>query len=203
MTTSPSFHFFAYLARMKLIDRWALMRCTQRENVQEHSLQVAIIAHALGVIKNKYFGGNVNPEKIALAAIFHDATEVLTGDLPTPVKYFSSEIRNAYLAIEDHAVDQLLKLLPEGLKEAYRDLLLIPDDELETQQIVKAADVLAAYIKCLEEESAGNHEFSRAKKSIGAKLADLSQRPEVDYFVTNFIPSFSLTIDDMGKPLEL
>ncbi len=104
---SPSHHFFAYLARMKLIDRWSLMRCTQRENVQEHSLQVAIIAHALCLIKNKHFGGMVSPDHVALRAIFHDVTEVLTGDLPTPVKYFNSEIRSAYLAIEDHAVEQL------------------------------------------------------------------------------------------------
>jgi len=200
---SNTHHFFAYLARMKLIDRWSLMRCTQRENVQEHSLQVAIISHALCVIKNKYFNGRLNVEKVALAAIFHDATEVLTGDLPTPVKYFSSEIRNAYLSIEDHAADQLLKLLPDDLKMDYQKLLLIPKEDMETKKIIKAADTLAAYIKCLEEESAGNHEFSRAKKSIYAKLTSISQeQPEVNYFVEHFIPSFSLTLDDMSHPLE-
>jgi 5'-deoxynucleotidase len=198
---ADSFHFFAYLARMKLIDRWALMRCTQRENVQEHSLQVATIAHALCVIKNKYFNGDVNADRVAVTAMFHDATEVLTGDLPTPVKYFNEEIRSAYVAIEDHAVDQLLKLLPDELKPEYRDLLFVPDPEI--QKIVKAADTLAAYVKCLEEESAGNHEFSRARKSIGAKVEELRTRPEVDYFVKNFIPSFSLTIDDLSQPLEL
>jgi 5'-deoxynucleotidase len=196
-----SFHFFAYLARMKLIDRWALMRCTQRENVQEHSLQVATIAHALCIVKNKYYGGTLNADRVAVTAIFHDATEVLTGDLPTPVKYFNEEIRSAYVAIEDHAIDQLFKLLPDDLKPDYKDLLYVPDAEI--QKIIKAADTIAAYIKCLEEESAGNHEFSRAKKTIGAKVEQLRAEPEVDYFVKNFIPSFSLTIDDISRPLEM
>jgi 5'-deoxynucleotidase len=186
---------------MKLIDRWALMRCTQRENVQEHSLQVAAIAHALSVIKNKFYGGKLNADRVAVTAMYHDATEVLTGGLPTPVKYFNEQIRSAYVAIEDHAIEQMLKLLPEELKSEYQDLLLVPDPEI--QKIVKAADTLAAYVKCLEEEGAGNHEFSRAKKTIGMKVEELRARPEVDYFVKHFIPSFSLTIDDMSKPLEL
>jgi 5'-deoxynucleotidase len=197
-----SHHFFAYLARMKLIDRWSLMRCTQRENVQEHSLQVAIIAHALCLIKNKYFEGKLSPESVALKAIFHDATEVLTGDLPTPVKYFNPEIRNAYLAIEDHAVAQLMKLLPEEFKQDYQKLLLLGDEETETKAMIKAADTLAAYIKCQEEEAAGNREFSRAKKSIEAKLLELKKRPEVDYFAKHFIPSFSLTLDEISSTLE-
>lgn len=198
---ADSFHFFAYLSRMKLIDRWALMRCTQRENVQEHSLQVAAIAHALAVIKNKFYGGKLNPDRVATTAIYHDATEVLTGDMPTPVKYFNEQIRSAYVAIEEHAIDQLLKLLPDELKSEYKDLLEAPDEEM--QKIIKAADTLAAYVKCLEEESAGNHEFSRARKTIGTKVDELCRRPEVDYFVRTFIPSFSLTIDDIHRPLEL
>jgi 5'-deoxynucleotidase len=198
-----TYHFFAYLSRMKLIDRWSLMRCTRRENVQEHSLQVAVIAHALALIKNKYFKGKLNAEAIALKAIFHDATEVLTGDMPTPVKYFNPEIRNAYQAIEGHAVDQLLKLLPDDLKLDYKDLLTIPEDEIETKQIIKAADSISAYIKCLEEESAGNHEFSRAKKTIEEKLKTISERQEVRYFIEHFVPSFSLTLDDMSRPLEI
>lgn len=201
MQTS-SHHFFAYLARMKLIDRWSLMRSTERENVQEHSLQVAIIAHALCLIKNKFFEGKLSPESVALKAIFHDATEVLTGDLPTPVKYFNADIRNAYLAIEDHAVEQLVKLLPEDFKQDYRRLLLLSDEEAETKNMIKAADTLAAYIKCQEEEAAGNHEFSRAKKSIEAKLRQISERPEVDYFMKHFVPSFSLTLDELSSPLE-
>lgn len=198
---ADSFHFFAYLSRMKLIDRWALMRCTQRENVQEHSLQVAAIAHALAVIKNKFYGGKVNADRVATTAIFHDANEVLTGDLPTPVKYFNEQIRSAYVAIEDHAVEQMLKLLPDELKDEYKDLLFVPDEEVA--KIVKAADTIAAYVKCLEEVSAGNHEFSKARKTIGAKVEELRVRPEVDYFVRTFIPSFSLTIDDISKPIEI
>lgn len=200
--SEPKFHFFSYLARMKLIDRWSLMRCTQRENVQEHSLQVSVIAHALTLIKNKYFNGNLSPEKVALCAIFHDSTEVLTGDLPTPVKYYSSEIKNAYKEIENNAAEQLLKLLPEDFKEDYRKLLLVPEADHEVHSIIKAADTIAAFVKCLEEEAAGNNEFSRAKKTIENKLNTLRSKPEVDYFVKNFIPSFSLTLDEMSKPFE-
>jgi 5'-deoxynucleotidase len=195
------FHFFAYLSRMKLIDRWGLMRCTQRENVQEHSLQVAVISHALALIKNKHFNGDLNPERIALLAIYHDATEVITGDLPTPVKYFSGEIRDAYKNVEGHAVDQLVSLLPPELQSDYKTLLNTEDDK-EAYAIIKAADTLCAYVKCLEEQAAGNHEFSRAQRSIGEKLNTLSARPEVDYFIKNFIPSFSLTLDEISRPLE-
>lgn len=194
------FHFFAYLARMKLIDRWSLMRCTQRENVQEHSLQVAIIAHALALIKNQRFEGRLEPEKIAVQAIFHDATEVLTGDLPTPVKYFNEQIRSAYLAIEDHAVSQLLSLLPGDLQGEYGKIFA--NEDPDAARIVKSADVIAAYIKCLEEEAAGNHEFSRAKKSLEQKLRSLSEHPEVYYFIEHFIPSFSLTLDEISQPLD-
>ncbi len=198
----PKYHFFSYLARMKLIDRWSLMRCTQRENVQEHSLQVAIIAHALTLIKNKHFNGTLSPEKVALTAMFHDSTEVLTGDLPTPVKYYSSEIRNAYKEIESNAAEQLLKLLPEEFKDDYKKLLIVSESD-PIHELVKAADNIAAYIKCLEEEAAGNNEFSRAKKTIESKLNNLRSRPEVDYFMENFIPSFSLTLDEMSKPFEI
>jgi 5'-deoxynucleotidase len=199
MIEKSQHHFFAYLARMKLIDRWSLMRCTQRENVQEHSLQVAIIAHALALINNKHFGGHVSPEKVAVQAIFHDATEVLTGDLPTPVKYFNDEIRTAYVAIEDHAVSQLLSLLPSNLQGEYARIFT--NDDADIRRTVKAADVLAAYIKCLEEVSAGNHEFSRAKKTIETKLKSLCEQPEVRYFVEHFVPSFSLTLDEISEPL--
>lgn len=197
-----NYHFFAYLARMKLIDRWSLMRCTQRENVQEHSLQVAIIAHAIALVKNKYFGGTLSPEAVALRAIFHDASEVLTGDLPTPVKYFSRDIKAAYTEIEGFAVSQLLKLLPEDLKDEYRGLLTVSEEETETREIIKAADAISAYIKCLEEQAAGNREFSRAQKSIEAKVKALCRRPEISYFVENFVPSFSLTLDELSLPLE-
>lgn len=199
---SESHHFFAYLARMKLIDRWSLMRCTQRENVQEHSLQVAVVAHALALIKKKHFGGTVAPERVALFAIFHDATEVLTGDLPTPVKYYNDEIRTAYKEIESHSTDQLLKLLPNEFRADYRDLLDIPKSEIEISALVKAADSICAYIKCLEEFAAGNKEFSRAQKTIEAKIQSLRRLPEVDYFVKHFVPGFSMTLDEISEPLE-
>jgi 5'-deoxynucleotidase len=201
--SKSQFHFFAYISRMKLIDRWSLMRCLQRENVQEHSLQVAVIAHALALIKNKYFGGNVSPDTVALCAIFHDATEVLTGDLPTPVKYFNAEIREAYKEIEGHSAEQLLKLLPEDFRQDYRDLFNGPDQNPEVGALIKAADTLSAYIKCLEEQAAGNNEFSRAKKSIEAKVTQLSVRPEVDYFVKHFVPGFALNLDEISQPLEI
>jgi 5'-deoxynucleotidase len=195
-------HFFAYLSRMKLIERWSLMRSTQRESVQEHSLQVATTAHALALIKNKFFGGKVSPERVALYAIYHDATEVLTGDMPTPVKYFSPEIRNAYQAIEAHAAGQLLQLLPEELRTDYASLLTIPESEKEAHSIVKAADTLCAYVKCLEEKSAGNKEFSGAEQKIREKVETFRDRPEVEYFLKHFVPSFSLTLDELSRPLQ-
>jgi 5'-deoxynucleotidase len=195
-------HFFAYLARMKLIDRWSLMRCLQRENVQEHSLQVAVVAHALALIKNKYFGGKLSPERVALLAVFHDATEVLTGDLPTPVKYFSGEIRDAYRTIESHAAHQLLQLLPEDLRGDYGGLLAPVPEESEAAAVIKAADTICAYIKCLEELAAGNSEFKRAEKTIKGKLDEYRARPEVAYFLEHFIAGFSLSIDEISRPLE-
>src|SRR5690606_36543576 len=130
-------HFFAYLSRMKLIDRWALMRSTQKENVQEHSLQVAMIAHALATIKNRYYGGNIDAGRVAVLAIYHDASEVMTGDLPTPVKYFNSEMKSAYQAIEKYASSQIVKLLPEELREDYESLFFPKDEDKELLMMVK------------------------------------------------------------------
>lgn len=195
-------HFFAYLSRMKFIDRWSLMKCHVKENVQEHSLQVAVVAHSLALIKNKFFNGNVNAERVALLAMFHDATEVLTGDLPTPVKYYNDEIREAYKQIESHSTNQLLRLLPENFREEYRDLLNPPDSEQELRQLIKAADSICAYVKCLEELSTGNTEFSRAKRTIENKLSAYSERPEVQYFLKTFTPGFAMTLDEISQPLE-
>src|SRR5690606_21221546 len=142
-------HFFAYLSRMKLIDRWALMRGTQKENVQEHSLQVAMIAHALATIKNRYFNGNVNAERVAVIAIYHDAPEVMTGDLPTPVKYFNNEMKSAYQAIEKYAAAQLVKLLPPEMTTDYEGLFFPKEEDEELHSLVKYADTICAYIKCL------------------------------------------------------
>ena len=204
MKNNPTdqFHFFAYLSRMKLISRWSLMRCVQSENVQEHSLQVAVVSHALALIKNKFYFGQVDPFKVATYALFHDATEVLTGDLPTPVKYYNPQIRQAYQDIEQHSIQQLIKLLPQELQDDYQDLLEIPKEASEIKSLIKAADTLCAYIKCIEEVTAGNKEFSKAQKTIEAKVSDLRKNPEVDYFITHFIPGFAMSLDEISEPLE-
>ena len=190
-------HFFAYLSRMKFIRRWGLMYNTYPENIQEHSLRVAMIAHALGVIRNRMFQGRVNPDRAAALALFHDASEVLTGDLPTPVKYFNPDIRSAYQAIETVANRQLLEMVPPALREDYRALLFDEEADREHRALVKAADRLAAYLKCLEELAAGNHEFSKAEKTLRANVEALPL-PEVRYFFDTFVPSFKLTLDELG-----
>ena len=190
-------HFFAYLARMKFIRRWGLMHNTYPENIQEHSLRVAMIAHALGVIRNRFFNGRINPERAAALALFHDASEVLTGDLPTPVKYFNPEIRTAYQTIETVARRKLLDLVPEELQADYRALLVEDAGDREHHDLVKAADRLAAYMKCLEELAAGNHEFSKAEKALRTSVEALDL-PEVRYFLDTFVPSLKLTLDELN-----
>lgn len=190
-------HFFAYLSRMKLINRWPLMRNVQMENISEHSLQVAFVAHALALIKNKKFAGNVNPERIALIAMFHDAGEVLTGDLPTPIKYYNPEIAREYKKIEKIAEQKLVGMLPPEFQDDYR--MLIDSDALqpEEQHIVKQADALCAYLKCIEELSAGNNEFKLAKKRLKKTLRDRHSE-EMDYFMNVFVPSFHLSLDEIS-----
>lgn len=181
---------------MKLIERWSLMQNNRKENVQEHCLQVAIFAHALAIIKNRHFSGNVNPERVATLAIFHDASEVITGDLPTPVKYFNNDMKEVYKRIEDYAVDQLLDYLPKNLRPDYESVFKKNEEERELWRLVKMADTLSAYVKCLEESKAGNEEFNHAKLSIEKKLKSY-QSPELDYFLEHFITSFSLSLDEM------
>jgi 5'-deoxynucleotidase len=189
-------HFFAYLSRMKLIRRWGLMHSAYPENIQEHSLRVAQIAHALAIIRNRLFGGQLRPERAAVLALYHDAGEVLTGDLPTPVKNFNPEIRTAYRAIETSAREKLLSMVPEALRPAYRDVFL-PDDPADGHlEVVRAADRLCAYIKCVEERSAGNPEFAQAEKALRAAIEAIPL-PEVRYFVETFLPSFRLTLDEL------
>ena len=188
-------HFFAYMSRMKYIERWALMRNSYSENIQEHSLQVAMIAHHLALIKNQYFNGQVNPERIAVCAMFHDASEVITGDLPTPIKYFNPEISNAYKDIEHFATQKLLNMLPNDFAERYQSIFEM-DNHTETHHIIKAADSLSAYLKCLEEIASGNTEFRQAKKALELKIKSY-QLPEADYFIKTYVPSFSLTLDDL------
>ncbi|MGL5759688.1 5'-deoxynucleotidase [Plesiomonas sp.] len=190
-------HFFAYLSRMKLINRWPLMRNIRAENISEHSLQVAFVAHALALIKNKKFGGNVNPERIALIAMFHDASEVLTGDLPTPIKYHNPEIAREYKKIEKIAENRLIDMLPEEFQEDYRPLINSDEHKPEEQLLVKQADSLCAYLKCIEELEAGNNEFKLAKKRLKKTLKERHSE-EMDYFMTVFVPSFHLSLDEIS-----
>lgn len=187
-------HFFAYINRMRFIQRWALMRNSYSENIQEHSHQVAVLAHALAVIRNRYFGGQVDAGAVAAAALYHDAAEILTGDMPTPIKYYNPEIRDAYKKVERVAEKKLLAMLPTELQPDYDELLHPVDEEIET--LVKAADKLAAHIKCLEELKAGNDEFGRAAEQTAAALREMAL-PEVAYFTEHFLPSFRLTLDEL------
>ena len=188
-------HFFAYLGRMKYILRWGLMRNTQPENIQEHSLQVAVIGHALAVISNRRFGGTADPDRVASLAVFHEAGEVITGDLATPIKYFNPHIKEAYKHIEQVAAEKLYSMLPEEFKPDYEPLLFQKDTE--EHRLMKAADKLCAYLKCLDELKAGNSEFEKATQAIRREL-DALKRPEVDYFLDQFAPSFSLTLDELN-----
>ena len=187
-------HFFAYISRMRFISRWALMRNTAPENVQEHSHQVAVLAHALAVIRNEKFGGSVDAGAVAVAALYHDASEIITGDMPTPIKYFNPAIRNAYKEVEAVANEKLLDMLPEELRGAYAPV--IRESDPEVAELVKAADKLSAYIKCAEEVKAGNGEFREAAAQTLRSLEQY-QLPEVGYFLETFLPSFHLTLDEL------
>ena len=187
-------HFFAYMARMRFIQRWALMRNTAPENVQEHSHQVAVLAHALAVIRKEKFGGTVDPGAVAVAALYHDASEILTGDMPTPIKYDNPDIQKAYKEVEAVAERKLLGMLPEELQAVYTPVITGPGGEIE--QLVKAADKLSAYIKCVEELKAGNNEFREAAGQT-RKALEAYAMPEVTYFLETFMDSFSLTLDEL------
>ena len=190
-------HFFAYLARMKHIQRWGLMRNSVPENIQEHSLEVAMIGHGLAVIRNRCFGGNVNPERVALLAVYHDASEVITGDLATPIKTFNPEIKDAYKKIEGVACKKLCDMVPRELQEDYRGIFEQQADDVEHWKLVKAADKICAYIKCVEERKTGNQSFHRAEQKIREQITALDQ-PEVEYFMVHYAPSFSLTLDELN-----
>ena len=188
-------NFYALIARMKNIGRWALMRSVTPENVQEHSHMVAVLAHALAVIRRDVFGRDADPNAAAAAALFHDAAEILTGDLPTPIKYNNPEIMTAYRQVEAAASEKLLDMLPKELRPAYGPLLKETDGEI--RQLVKAADKLSAYIKCIEERRAGNDEFLLAEQKSLETLRSY-RMPEVDYFLQHFIPAFDRTLDELG-----
>lgn len=189
--------FFSMVLRMRYIYRWGLMRNTWNESLSEHSLDVAIIAHALCILRNKHYGGSLNPDRAAVLALFHDASEIITGDLPTPVKYNNPQINTAYKDLEGIAKDNLLSLLPEDIRAEYENILCGEDADPEMTKIIKAADKLSALIKCVEEEKAGNNEFSKAKESQLETLAAM-KLPEVDEFLQVYIPSFGLTLDEQN-----
>ncbi len=190
-------HFFAYLSRMKFIRRWGLMRNVSEENIQEHSLQVAMVAHSLAVIQNCMFDGCVDPQRVMVLAAYHEAGEVITGDLATPIKYFNPEIKKAYKAIEIVAHQKLYDMLPAKLKDAYQTILFPEKEEKALWHLVKAADKICAYVKCIEELKAGNQEFSKAEKALKGELEKFKE-PEVTYFLEVFVPSFHLTLDELN-----
>ena len=190
-----NFRFFALLSRMRFIARWSLMRNSLSENVQEHSHTVAVIAHALATIGRAKFDKAIDPNVVATAALFHDASEIFTGDLPTPVKYLNTDLQTAYQQVEDLANQKLVSLLPEFLRESYLPLLTdVPED---VRVYIKAADRLAAYIKCLEELRAGNDEFKTAKKEILHSITK-NAMPETQYFLDHFVPAFHLNLDELN-----
>lgn len=189
-----SHNFFALISRMRYIGRWGLMRNTFRENIQEHSHMVAVLAHALAVIRRDQFGGTIDPGRVAAVALYHDAPEIFTGDLPTPVKYANPAIQSAYKAVENNAARRLTAMLPQSLRPAFAGLL--EEDDPEVLALVKAADKLSAHLKCLEELKAGNREFQSAAQQTMAALQSY-QLPELDYFLAEFLPAFSLTLDEL------
>ncbi|MBQ2642288.1 MAG: 5'-deoxynucleotidase [Eubacterium sp.] len=188
-------NFFGMLARMKHINRWGLMRNANKENIAEHSLEVAFIAHALAVIGNTYFGKDLDEKHIAVLGMYHDTPEIITGDMPTPIKYYAPEIRDSYKKVEEIAARQLLNELPEEMKPHYEDLF---EEDMEGDyKYVKAADKLSAYIKCLQEEDMGNNDFKNAKDSL-KKIIDDMQMEEVDYFIEHFLGSYNRTLDEIN-----
>lgn len=191
-----SFHFFAFLSRMKYINRWGLMRNTYTENIQEHSLQVAIIAHGLAVIRNTYFNGEINPERVAILAMFHDCNEIITGDMPTPIKYYNPQISKIYKDIEDISKEKIISMLPEEMADEYYSLFFKNPDDMDCWRLVKAADRIAAYIKCVEEVKAGNNEFKKASETILQTIMEIDF-DEVRYFMEKFVPSFNLSLDEI------
>jgi len=189
-------NFFAYISRMRYIGRWSLMRNSSVENIQEHSHMVAVIAHALAVIRRDVFGVDCDPEEYATVALYHDCSEILTGDLPTPIKYYSPDIQDAYKQVEKLACEKLLATLPAEIRSSFAPVI---DGEIaeRTHDLVKAADKLSAYIKCIEERRAGNDDFISAERTTRDYLVKM-KLPEVDYFLEHFIPAFELTLDELG-----
>lgn len=189
-----NYNFFAYLNRMKYIERWSLMRSTVKENIMEHSEQVAQLTHVLAAINNIVFEGDIDIGKAVSYAVFHESSEVITGDLPTPIKYYNADINNAYKHLEQIANEKLVSMLPAELKEVYSEILEQKDERLRA--FVKAADKLAAYIKCIEEIKCGNTEFVKAKQTLLNSLNECNM-PELDYFLKHFLSGFEKTLDEL------
>lgn len=192
-------HFFAYLSKMRWIQRWGMKRNAVNENVMEHSYEVAVIAHALAVIRNEVFGGSIDTGTVTITALFHDASEVLTGDMPTPIKYHNKKIRDAYKEVELAAEGEMLKTLPAKLQPIYKNYLLSTAISDDVKELVKAADLLTSYLKCQAELQAGNQEFSQAIIDVEKRMDDFNS-PELAYFREEFLPSFNLTLDELITP---
>lgn len=188
--------FFAMISRMKFINRWSLMRNEHSENLCEHSFDVASTAHALAVIGNRRFGKSYNAERCALLGLYHDAPETLTGDMPTPVKYYSEQVRSAYKTVEEHACNSLLSMLPEDLREDYRPLFIPQQGDEELWKLVKAADKISALVKCIEEGRSGSGEFRTAAQSTKAAIENMNL-PEADVFISDVLPAYELTLDEL------
>ena len=191
-------HFFAMLSRMKYIHRWALMRNSYPENISEHSLEVAMISHALANIGNVRLGKELNADRAAVIGLFHDCPEIITGDMPTPIKYYNHDTRDAFKKVEDEASEKLLDLLPDDMRDAYSPLFFMDEADEYLWKLVKAADRLSALIKCIEEGKAGNREFDGARSGIEERLRQM-ELPEADIFISDFLPSYELTLDELRK----
>lgn len=196
MNKSSKNSFFAVFFRQKYINRWGLMRNVTEENLSTHAAEVSCIAHALAVIGNTYFGKKYDCDRAALLALYHDMPEVFTGDLPTPVKYANTALRQCYAQLENQAVEQLIKRLPEEMQKEYESLVRTDEQDKELKKLVKCADKLCALIKCIEEEKSGNNEFTSARESTEKALKKMDSE-ELDYFIKNFLPSFSGTLDEL------
>lgn len=198
MSLSVRSHFYAYISKLRWLQRWGMKRNVITENVMEHSWEVATIAHVLALAKNRYFGGQVDVNAVVVAALYHDCSEVITGDMPSPIKYHSPEITLAYKAIEQQAGHELLNLLPADLREDFRKVLIEEELAEDVHTIIKAADTICAWLKCKTEVQAGNTEFSKAEEDVRRRLERINS-PEVRYFMETFAPSYGLTLDELLK----
>lgn len=190
------YNFFAMMSRMKLIERWSLMRNSQSENISEHSLEVSMLAHALTIISNERMGSKLNPDRAAIIALYHDASEIITGDMPTPIKYFNKDIQDAFKSVEDVASEKLLEMLPDYMRKYYDPIFFPSEEDGYLLKLIKAADKLSALIKCIEERKAGNTEFISAEKSITEIIMDMGLK-EVDIFMEDFLPAYYKNLDEL------